>query len=323
MLVGLALFLPTSVSAFDTKLVTLKVGYAPGGEYDLVARIVARHLGQYLPGHPEVIVQNVPGGGSLRLAQLMLGSEPSDGSSIGLIGSAVWVAPTLDPAVGDFDPLGLRWIGSLAAAPDSLCIVAKSLGIETVEAFREGDFILGATGRTSTGYYFASAARKALDAKFRIVTAFEGIAELELALLRGEIAGHCFAAAEDLRRAELGEHVNVVLRAAGPEESPYADVPRLRDFIEDAHMRAAVMLLEGTREFNFQFIAPKGTSEETMAVLRDAMAAMAADPAYAADMAIIDGVVLRLVPGGELETALRARLDADPDIFALARQLIE
>ena len=70
---GLVLGIVAPAWAFDARVVTIKVGYGAGGGYDMAARLVSRHIGRFLPGNPDVIVQNVPGGGSMRLTQLMLG----------------------------------------------------------------------------------------------------------------------------------------------------------------------------------------------------------------------------------------------------------
>lgn len=323
-LLGLALLLASPATAFDARLVTLKVGYPPGGDYDMMTRILSRHLGRHLPGNPDVVVQNVPGSGSMRLTQLLLGSEPADGSVVAIIGSGMWMAPKLDPANADFDPLDLRWIGSLSEAPDSMCVVSKDLGIETIEDFVNGDFLLAATGPSSVTYLFAAMVKNALDARFRIVTGFDGLAEAELAIQRGEIAGHCAASAADLARPDFDEIVDVVLRVAGPESSSYAAVPRLGDLIDDPILREAVELVAATREYEFQLVAPKGTSEETVDILRAAFDSVVLDPAYVAEMEAAEsrGLILYPTSGLPLENALRAKLESDPEVFELARGLV-
>ena len=80
--------------AFTSKTLTIKVGYGAGGSYDGAARLVSRHIGRFLPGNPEVVVQNLPGGGSMKLMQLLLGAEPTDGSVIGAVGR--YQTPAID-----------------------------------------------------------------------------------------------------------------------------------------------------------------------------------------------------------------------------------
>jgi tripartite-type tricarboxylate transporter receptor subunit TctC len=137
-----------AASAVEFKTITLKVGYGAGGTYDLSSRLVARHLGKHLPGNPNIVVQNVPGGGSLKLAKLMLGSEPADGSVVAAIGPAIAFAPTLDPQNADFDPLQIVWLGSLSNEP-AFCVTKKGSGIDTLEKFLSETFHIGASGKMS------------------------------------------------------------------------------------------------------------------------------------------------------------------------------
>ena len=121
----LALFAVASLSwvtcppaqAVEFQTITIKVGYGAGGGYDQTSRLIARHLGRFLPGQPNIIVQNVPGGGSLKLTKMLVGSEPADGSVIASISEAMFYAPILDPENATFDPLALQWIGSLVDDP--------------------------------------------------------------------------------------------------------------------------------------------------------------------------------------------------------------
>ena len=125
--------------AFDAKQITVKVGYGAGGTYDLSSRLVARYLGDHLAGKPDIVVQNVPGGGSLKLTKLMLAGEPADGSVLASISPAMAFAPLLDPDNVDFDPLSIVWLGSLSSEP-AYCATSKASGIDTIEKFLSGDF---------------------------------------------------------------------------------------------------------------------------------------------------------------------------------------
>src|SRR5215469_6839263 len=68
---------------YKGRTVTLIVGYGPGGGYDLFARLMARHLGRYIPGNPTIVVQNMPGAGSLRATNFLYTVAPRDGATIG------------------------------------------------------------------------------------------------------------------------------------------------------------------------------------------------------------------------------------------------
>jgi tripartite-type tricarboxylate transporter receptor subunit TctC len=308
--------------AFDAKTVTIKVGYGAGGGYDAAARLVSRHIGRFLPGQPEVIVQNVPGGGSMKLMQLMLGAEPTDGSVIGAVGAGIAYAPTLDPSNANFDPLAVGWIGSLARG-EKMCVLSRSAGIDTTDAFVGKEFLLGASGKSSSTYVLAVLARNGLGAHFKIVTGFDGAAEIDLAMQRGEIAGHCVASKGDLEDPNLRDRVDVLLRFGSSTPAGYEAVPKLQDLIRDPALRRAAQVVEASVEYDFPFIVPQGTPNETLALFRAAFDSMVVDPDFVADAAKNKDLVLQPTAGGELETIIRERLAVDAEVLETVRQLVK
>lgn len=319
---GLVLGIVAPAWAFDARVVTIKVGYGAGGGYDMAARLVSRHIGRFLPGNPDVIVQNVPGGGSMRLTQLMLGAEPTDGSVIGAIGAGMAYAPSLDPSGASYDPLDLGWLGSLARG-ENMCIVARSTGVDTVEKFVGEDFLVGASGRSSATYVLAALARNSLNARYRIVTGFDGVADIEFAMQRGEIAGHCVASSGDIEMNQLHDQVHVLVRFGSADIAGYESVERLRNLVQDPQLREAASFVESSVEYDFPFVTPAGTPARTVAVLREAFDAMVVDPDFVEDAGRIGDMVLNPTSGPELERIIREKLASDPKIFEIARDLVK
>lgn len=321
LLAGILCAMGGPASAFDARTVAIKVGYGAGGSYDGAARLVSRHIGRFLPGNPEIIVQNIPGGGSMKLMQLLLGAEPTDGSVIGAVGASIAYVPTLDPATASFDPLELGWIGSLGQG-ENMCVVNRAANLGTAAAFTGEDFLIGASGKSSLSYVLAALARNALGAKFRIVTGFDGVADIDLAMQRGEIAGHCVASSGDLRTTDLGERVDVLLRFGSAAIAGYEAVPRLRDLIGDAALRDAAGVVEASAEYDFPYVLPAGTPEETVEVFRRAFDAMVASPEFIADAARISDIVLRPTSGDELEAIIEKNTGMDAAVLETARTLV-
>jgi tripartite-type tricarboxylate transporter receptor subunit TctC len=322
LLAALSLCLAAPAWAFDAKTVTIKAGFGAGGSYDMAARLVARHIGRFLPGNPTVIVQNVPGGGSMRLTQLMLGAEPTDGSVIAAIAAGMAYAPALDPANAIYDPLDLKWIGSLARG-ENMCVLVRSAGIDTIDKFVHEKFLLGASGKNSTTYILAALARSALGAQFDIITGFDGVADIELAMHRGEIAGHCVASPGDLDRNDLRAQVHVVAGFGSSDLEGYESVPRLRELTDDPVTREAVELVEAGIDYSLPLVAPAGTPPETLATLRAAFDAMTVDPAFVEDAGRVGDFILRPTSGAILEDIIRTNLAADPAVLEIARNLVK
>src|SRR5258705_5771212 len=95
---------------FQAQPFTILVGYPPGAGYDMYARLVARHLGQYLPGTPKVVVQNMPGAGSLSAANNLYNIAKRDGSIIGTFSRGITMLPIIDSNGVRYDPLKFNWI---------------------------------------------------------------------------------------------------------------------------------------------------------------------------------------------------------------------
>lgn len=319
---AVAMSLGGAVAARAADVLTIQVGYGAGGSYDMAARLVGRHLGRFLPNKAEVIVQNVPGGGSLKLAQLMLGAVPTDGSVIGAIGPGTTLAEKLDPANVQFDPRKLRWLGSLGAV-ESFCAVSKASGIATIEDFTGKEFHIGASGKSSTTYLFAALAKNALGAKFDIVTGFDGVAAIELAMERGEVAGHCTFDRNDLAKTGMRDAMNVIVRFGRADVGELQSVPRVTEMVTDPAKRQAAEMVESLRDYDFPFVAPAGTPGEVVAALRSAFDAMVKDPAFIAEVEEHDEFKLQPTSGAELERMLGERLAADPAFFDTVRAMVQ
>ena len=115
-LASLAAFTPanaqTPAEFYKGKTVFLQVGSGPGGIYDIVGRMVGRHIGKYIPGEPRVVIQNIPGGGSLQLANQFGAITARDGTAFGVFNNGMPTTPLLDPSAGKFDPKKFQFIGS-------------------------------------------------------------------------------------------------------------------------------------------------------------------------------------------------------------------
>lgn len=258
----------------------------------------------------------------MRLTQLLLGSEPADGSVIGAIGASIAFASKLDPSYANYNPLELGWIGSLAAG-ENMCIVSRTTGIGTIEEFKNEEFQIGASGRTSSTYVLAALARNALGARFNIVTGFDGVADIDLAMQRGEIAGHCVASKGDLEVNNLHERVNVIVRFGSEQIEGYESVARLSDLITDPLKKKAAAFVEASVELDNPFVLPAGSSKETVEVFRAAFTSMVRDPEFIDDAGRIRDLVLRPMSGAELENVIQDKLASDPAVFEAARTLLK
>ena len=130
---------------YKGKQLSVMIGYGVGGTDDLWARLIARHIGDHIPGHPTVVPVNTPGAGSLLLANQLANTQPKDGTVIGLINRGIPFEPLLGSTAVRFDPLKLSFIGS----PDrvtAVCVANKNALVKSVDDLYKEELIVGATG---------------------------------------------------------------------------------------------------------------------------------------------------------------------------------
>lgn len=292
-----------ALPATASETVTLKVGYGAGGGYDRIARFVAEHLGSFLPGNPDVRVRNVDGAGSLKLAKMMAGNEPADGSVIALINSSIVIATVTQPGLADFDANSINWIGSMNDSP-SVCIVANDSPIRTVEDFLGSDFIVGSSGKASATYVMAALIKNALGAKFRLVTGFKGGAEINLAMERGEIAARCGNSLTSYHATGADKTMRIVGQWTLNAPAETRNLPNFLDMIADSGDRAAATLVIGNLAFDNPLLLPPGTPASIVATYRAAFDAMVASPAFRA-AAVDRGLDLSPKPGAEVANLIK------------------
>ena len=173
---------------YKGKTIELDIGASVGGGYDLYARMLARHMGKYIPGNPSIVPME--GGGSMRLANFLANAAPKDGPTIGTINRGTAFDPLLGNKSAQFEAAKLNWIGSTNNEV-SACVAWQSSGITSIEQVKTKELIVGATGPSADTYQFPKIANGVLGTKFKIVTGYPGGNDVDLAMERGEVSGRC------------------------------------------------------------------------------------------------------------------------------------
>lgn len=316
---ALAAFAPAAF-AQDPAQIVIRVGYSPGGSYDAAARVVADHLGRFLPGNPQIVVENVPGAGSYKLARLFVEKAAPDGSEIAVIASALSQAPTFDPEA-QFDPMAVSYIATLSNRP-SYCVASKASGITSLDQLLVTPAKVGATGPGSSTYIYPSMIKHALNAPFEIVSGFEGGAEIDLALERGDVQVRCGVGMDSLLLNGMMDRVTLIAEIGPVPAADAPDVAFLLDAITDPATKAAALLVVASTRLHHPFILPPDTPPEVVATYRQAFDAMVLDATFLAD-AEKRFVDVSPTSGVNAEAAIRQLLAADAATQALARDLVQ
>jgi tripartite-type tricarboxylate transporter receptor subunit TctC len=310
-----------AVDFYSGKTLTVIVGFAPGGGVDTTARVVARHLVRFIPGHPGVVVQNMEAAGGLVAATHLSRRVVPDGLTLAVPGRSWFVEGIVKGPGVTFDPTRFSYIGSPGAV-NSVMYVRSSTGVTTFEALRPSPrtLVFGALRSTTpTAMVPAMLARR--GAPIRAVPSYGSTARILHALEQGEVDGiftveDTFANHEDLIQSKV---VIPILQT----KPKLAGVPLLRDVLpaSDEGLLALVLALE---DFGLPLVGPPGMPPERVDILREAFMAMCHDPDYQAEAtrmnqpvgAPIDGAQLAAMIGGLATTAA-------PDIVAAYRRLGE
>jgi tripartite-type tricarboxylate transporter receptor subunit TctC len=285
-LVGEAAAQPGAVEAFYRgRTVQAVVGYTPGSTFELYLRTLSRHLGRHIPGNPAIVVQHMPGAGSLNATAHLAAAAPKDGSVIGMINPVNTTEPLIDPAKSRFDPRAFQWLGSLNSEISTCGFWHKEL--KTLADLKRRVIVVGSTGPSSGSTVDAKVLGPLAGINFKVVTGYPGLTEVRLAAERGEVDGHCgllvSALKTDVWEAFKAGRVAVPVQMALRKHPELPDVPNAYDFASKEEDRALFRLIFGPWAYGRPLLAPPNTPADRVAALRAALKATLADPQFVAE----------------------------------------
>jgi len=276
-----------TLPSYKGKTINVVVGFGPGGGYDFYGRLVAAHLGNHLPGKPNVVVQNVPGAASLRAAMLVHNAAPKDGTTIGLFLSALTVDNVLRKNQ-DLSPEKFAWIGRINSSA-TLGIAWHTAPARTVAQAKERELILASTGASGNSAMVPWALNALAGTKFKVVTGYTSSPALALAIEQGEVQGMGAVSYEYLRTVKRdwleNKKISLMYIIDLKRDKALPDVPAIVEFGRDKDAQQVLALLGSASAIGYAFAAPPGVSPEVARTLDTAFAAMVKDPAFLADAA--------------------------------------
>ena len=269
------------------KTVTIQVGYGPGGGYDVTARLIAQFLGDHIPGKPRVVVQNVPGAGSLKVANSIANNTPADGLTLGVFAFDVALQPYYGEPQAMFDPSKFAWIGSMDT-DNPYCGVWRGAGVgirtlpDLLASNKTITFGTSAPGALPTVYPLFL--KNALGAPVKVIYGFPSAKEVALAMRRGEMDGACGIFESLLRTVYLEDVQNgdlqIFMQSTSDEPiALFPDATPVSKVLKTDEMRAIADLVFAPVSITRPLVAPPGTPAERLEALRKALMDTVADPA--------------------------------------------
>lgn len=306
---------------FKSHAVTLYIGYAPGGGYDLQCRIFAAYFGRHVPGHPDIVAKNQPGAGSLRLANELYNVLPQDGTALGMIGEALVLQQVLGAPEVAFDATRFDWIGRIVES-GSVLVVRPDAPIATIRDALTHETLIGVPGAGSVNALTLNVLDHVLGTKFKLVSGYEGSAQIHLAVERGEVEGSGSTPWPIDKQWVIEHKLRPIYQATlEPTLDPdLTGVPTVMQLAQNDDQRALFRFFWLYTEIGRAIVAPPGVPAPRLAALRAAFDATVADPAFIADIAKAN---LDLAPiGGEkLAAIIRDAVSLNGPLLAEAKRV--
>jgi len=296
---------------FAGKQISLVIGYPPGGGYDIYGRLLGRHLGKHILGHPAVVVSNMPGAGSLIFANHLYNRATRNGTVIGVVNGDAAANPLFGRSEAQYDSLKFSWIGSINQET-CICLAWATAPVKTIQDAMREELIVGSATTTGITFSYPTAANFLLGTKFKIISGYGGTSKIWLAVERGELQGMCGTPWNSVRAQRpqwlQEKKINVLLQEATRSNLDLPGVPTVMDIAKNDQDRRVLELVYGWQIMGRPVVAPPGVPQDRLAALRQAFDATMKDPDFLADAGKLTLDISPLA-GGEIDAFLARMYD--------------
>jgi tripartite-type tricarboxylate transporter receptor subunit TctC len=306
---------------YSGKSVQLVIGYAPGGGYDIYARALARHMARHIPGNPQIVVQNMPGAGSIKAANYLYNIAPKDGTAFGGFSRGAFLDPLLGRAEGvQYVAAKYGWLGSFSNEV-GVCAFRSDSGIATWQDMQTKSYVIGSTGAGADSDVFPTVLHKMFGLPMKVVTGYHSAADVVLAITRKEVDGRCgwswsslMAWNKDMYQSKA---IKVALQLATEKLAELPDTPSIVEVARGAEQQAALKLILSRQMMARPYVAPPGIPRERLDALRAAFDATMKDPQFLADAQRQD-LEVRPVSGPAADALITEIYASPPAVVKLA-----
>ena len=314
----------TPAEFYKGKTVDLMVGYSAGGGYDVYARMIARYMGKHIPGNPTVVVKNMDGAGSLRLANALYHALPKDGTVFGTVARGAAFDPLLGNKAAQFDASKFSWIGS-ANDEVSVCVAWNTSGITKIEDLYNKELVVGGTGPSADTDQFPRIVNGVLGTKMKIVTGYPGGNEVGLAMERGEVQGRCgwsWSSVKSTHQKWLDEKKFTILVQLALDKHPdLPDVPLIINLAKTDEQRQILKLIFARQVMGRPFVGPPNIPADRAEALRSAFMATMKDKDFLADTEKAQ-MEITPVPGDKVQALVKEVYSTPPEIAQKAASFL-
>jgi tripartite-type tricarboxylate transporter receptor subunit TctC len=311
-------------SFYEGKSITIITSTGVGGTYDVTARLISRHMPRFIPGKPNMVVQNMPGGGNVLATNFMYAIAPKDGTSIASVHNAMPVQQVLGGQGVRFDAGKFEWLGSTGPETEVI-LVWHTSGIRTLDEAKAREVILGGTGAGSGLVILPRAMNALLGTRFKIVSGYKSSEDINIALQRGEVEARAFSLISiTAQRADWlrDKKITILAQVGAKRAHEIPDVPLVTELARSEEDRQVFKLISAAQALGRPYLAPPGVPADRLAILRKAFEATLKDKAFLADAEKLQ-IDIDPIGADEVTQLVRETVNAPASVVAKAKAAIE
>ncbi len=311
-------------SVYKGKQIKLISSSDAGGGYDSSARLLARHMGNFVPGQPQIIVQNMPGAGGIKAANYLYNVATKDGLMIGGVHRTVPQAPQLGLPGTQFDAAKFFWLGSMNNEV-SVCVAWHTAPVKTMEDALKMEMIVGGSGQNDTEQ-FPAVLNNIVGTKFKIISGYPSGTAVDLAMERGEVQSRCGWSWSSVMTQHpdwvRDKKINILVQISSAKHPDLPNVRLIDEFAKTQEDKEVLDFLFARQVFGRPFVIPPGVAKERVDMLRAAFDSAVKSPALIAD-AEKQKQELTPVSGLEVQALIEKLMKASPAVVARADKATE
>ncbi|HEY4134101.1 MAG TPA: tripartite tricarboxylate transporter substrate-binding protein [Alphaproteobacteria bacterium] len=273
---------------FKGKTVNIEIGFPAGGGYDSYGRVLARHLGRYIPGNPTVVPKNMPGAGALKAANYIYNAAPKDGTEIGIVASSTLMEPLLGNDQAQFDASKFSWLGSMSKDV-AFCGITTSSGVASFDDWlkTKKELTFGSSGPAAITHQHPLVMKNVLGANVKLIAGYQGTKDISLAMERKEVDGICgmfISSVQTSYQPMIDAGVMRLIIQMGPVKSDiFGKIPSVYDYAKTDLDRQVLDIHFGQLLLARPFMLPPGVPADRLAALQKAFVDTLKDKALLAD----------------------------------------
>ena len=310
------------------KQIRIIIGSGPGGTYDIYSRLLSKHMGRFIPGHPAMLVQSRAGAGGLIAANTIYNTEPRDGTVIGSFGETFPLRQAMGAPAIQFDSAKYQWIGS-AINTAIACVARSDSAVASFQDIVDGKpFTVGTMAPGSTIYDTPAIINAAFNLQMKLVRGFEGVANIVNAAEAKEVDGYC---ASWLAMLTTGRHLQLfeagvlkpilIMGDRVPDHPRLKQVPAAEALAKSDEARQLLRAMHAPSQITNPYVVHPQVPKERAEALRRGFSATFTDAEFLAD-AKKSRIEFSPSSGEQVTQVVRSIMNTPPAVLAKMKKIL-